>query len=107
MCTYGSSDVFLLSVAFGSCSVCDTLMRIYDYDLEAFPSEMQVADYMRLALYCIQELKRFPRNEIDIVDGHNYLVYRVAQFIENNGNLEPQKLAEALFAQGYLKERDE
>lgn len=47
---YGSMyDIFLAELSYGSCSVCDTLMR-------AAESEERVDDFMRIALYFIQHM---------------------------------------------------
>lgn len=41
---------------YGSCSGCDTLLRISEYD-DGLPTEEQVDDYMQLCLNLIQKLK--------------------------------------------------
>lgn len=43
-------------VSYGSCSGCDTLMSIRDYEDDA-PTEQQVKDYMTLALHILQNIK--------------------------------------------------
>ena len=49
--TEGSkNDIFLSYLRYGSCSVCDTLMR-------AAESEERVEDQMRIALHFIQNMK--------------------------------------------------
>ena len=49
--TEGSkNDIFLSYLRYGSCSVCDTLMR-------AAESEERVEDQMRIALHFIQDIK--------------------------------------------------
>ena len=49
--TEGSkNDIFLSYLRYGSCSVCDTLMR-------AAESEERVEDLMRIALHFIQNMK--------------------------------------------------
>lgn len=40
-------------VEYGSCSGCDTLQGIHNYD-EGIPSESQVKDYMELCLHLLQ-----------------------------------------------------
>lgn len=45
-----------VTVAYGSCSGCDTLQAICDYDDDP-PTEQQVKDYMTLALHIVQGLK--------------------------------------------------
>ena len=39
---------------YGSCSFCDSLIAICDWDYEKKPSEEQLIDYMQLALNIIQ-----------------------------------------------------
>ena len=41
---------------YGSCSGCDTLLSISDYDEEK-PNEEQIKDYMTLALHLLQKCK--------------------------------------------------
>jgi len=41
---------------YGSCSGCDTLQGIHNYD-DRMPSDEQVRDYMTLSLHLIQQLK--------------------------------------------------
>lgn len=50
-------DYVMTNTYYGSCSGCDTLQAIsnYDYDL---PTEEQVKEYMTLALHLVQKLKR-------------------------------------------------
>jgi hypothetical protein len=58
---YQPSDYWYVKVAYGSCSVCDTLQSIrYDYsdDTSDAPSEKQVEAYMTLALHIVQGLKK-------------------------------------------------
>lgn len=42
------------SVYYGSCSVCDTLQSIHQYD-DDLPNEQQVKDYMTLRLHLLQK----------------------------------------------------
>lgn len=46
---------------YGSCSGCDTLQAIWDWNYDALPDEKpdenQVKDYMQLALHLLQKLK--------------------------------------------------
>lgn len=44
-------------VEYGSCSGCDTLLRINRYDTDELPDENQVQDYMTLCLHLIQHCK--------------------------------------------------
>ena len=50
-------DYVMTYTYYGSCSGCDTLQAIsnYDYDL---PTDEQVKEYMTLALHLVQKLKR-------------------------------------------------
>ena len=50
-------DYVMTDTYYGSCSGCDTLQAIseYDYDL---PTDEQVKEYMTLALHLVQKLKR-------------------------------------------------
>jgi len=49
-------DYLITHVYYGSCSGCDTLQAIHNYD-DGLPSESQVRDYMMLALHLIQNMK--------------------------------------------------
>ena len=49
-------------VYYGSCSGCDTLQSIHQYD-EGLPSEGQVEDYMELFLHILQRCKYFVDDE--------------------------------------------
>jgi hypothetical protein len=49
---------------YGSCTGCDTLKRIKNFD-EGKPSEEQVEDYMTLCLHLVQKMKKLnEENEI-------------------------------------------
>ena len=54
-----TNETFYTSVAYGSCSGCDTLQAIQGYDLEELPNEEQVEDYMKLSLDILQKINRF------------------------------------------------
>ena len=54
-----TNETFYTSVAYGSCSGCDTLQAIQEYGLEEFPNEEQVEDYMKLSLDILQSINRF------------------------------------------------
>lgn len=54
---YQPHDYWYVKVGYGSCSGCDTLQAIRNYDDEP-PTESQVADYMTLALHIVQGLKK-------------------------------------------------
>lgn len=56
---YQPDDYWYAKVGYGSCSGCDTLQSIRDYD-DGKPTEEQVADYMTLALHIVQGLKEMP-----------------------------------------------
>jgi mRNA-degrading endonuclease HigB of HigAB toxin-antitoxin module len=42
---------------YGSCSGCDTLLAILDYNYDEKPNEQQVEDLMQLALHLLQRCK--------------------------------------------------
>lgn len=44
-------------ICYGSCSGCDTLLAILDYDYDEKPNEEQVEDLMQLALHLLQRCK--------------------------------------------------
>ena len=54
-----TNETFYTSVAYGSCSGCDTLQAIQGCDLEELPNEEQVEDYMKLSLDILQSINRF------------------------------------------------
>jgi hypothetical protein len=54
---YQPSDYFYVKVRYGSCSGCDTLQGIREYQ-ETPPREDQIKDYMTLALHIVQGLKK-------------------------------------------------
>jgi len=54
--SYQPSVYWYTMVDYGSCSGCDTLQSICNYDDEA-PSASQVADYMTLALHIVQKMR--------------------------------------------------
>lgn len=47
-------DYIYTSVSYGSCSCCDTLMNILDYDYYKLPDDEQVSDLMTLCLHLFQ-----------------------------------------------------
>lgn len=53
---YQPSDYWYVKVGYGSCSGCDTLEGIREYDREP-PREDQIDQYMTLALHIVQGLK--------------------------------------------------
>jgi len=54
---YQPNTYWYVRVSYGSCSGCDTLEGIREYDDDP-PNEEQVKDYMTLALHIIQGLKQ-------------------------------------------------
>lgn len=54
---YQPSTYWYVKVGYGSCSGCDTLESIRNYDSGA-PSDSQVSEYMTLALHVVQGLKQ-------------------------------------------------
>lgn len=54
---YQPSDYWAVFVSYGSCSGCDTLQAIRDYENDT-PTEDQVSQYMTLALHIVQGLKK-------------------------------------------------
>lgn len=54
---YQPSTYWYVKVGYGSCSGCDTLEAIRDFDDEA-PSAKQVDEYLTLALHVVQGLKK-------------------------------------------------
>lgn len=55
-------DTFYTSVYYGSCSGCDTLLRINEYSTNEKPTKEQVKDYMILSLHLIQNINTFKEN---------------------------------------------
>lgn len=54
---YQPSGYWYVKMSYGSCSGCDTLMRIRGYSDEP-PTEQQIDDYMTLALHIVQRIKK-------------------------------------------------
>lgn len=48
-------DYVYTSVNYGSCSGCDTIQGIHQYDYDEFPDEDQVKDYMSLCLHLLEK----------------------------------------------------
>ena len=49
---------------YGSCSGCDTLQSIHDYDTDEKPDEEQIKDYMLLSLHIVENIRYLiPREE--------------------------------------------
>jgi len=49
-------DYIITNTYYGSCSGCDTLQGISNYD-DGLPNEEQVSEYMTLALHLVQKMK--------------------------------------------------
>ena len=49
-------DYIMTNTYYGSCSGCDTLLRICNYE-DDLPTDEQVKEYMTLALHLVQKLK--------------------------------------------------
>lgn len=54
---YQPNKYWIVSVDYGSCSGCDTLDRIRNYE-DGKPSDSQIEDYMTLSLHIIQKIKK-------------------------------------------------
>jgi hypothetical protein len=54
---YQPNDYWVVKVFYGSCSGCDTLQGIRDYEDDP-PNPEQVKDYMALALHIVQGLEQ-------------------------------------------------
>lgn len=54
---YQPHEYYHVFVDYGSCSGCDTLERIRDYDRDV-PTEEQIKEYMTLALHIVQKIKK-------------------------------------------------
>lgn len=52
------TDYMYTYVDYGSCSGCDTLMGIQDYNLDKYPTENQIKDYTTLLLHLLQRATR-------------------------------------------------
>jgi len=50
------SVYWCITLAYGSCSSCDTLQRIRDFS-DTNPTEEQIDGYMTLMLHCVQSMK--------------------------------------------------
>lgn len=58
------SDTYYTSVEYGSCSGCDTLLRISNFTY-GLPTEQQVQEYLILCLHMVQRIKRFGEEKDD------------------------------------------
>lgn len=59
-------DYIYTSNHYGSCSGCDTLKSIHEYNTDEYPSEEQIKDYMSLSLHLIQNFRMMKNNESEI-----------------------------------------
>lgn len=55
--TYQPHNYIMLHCSYGSCSGCDTLMDINEYEYENLLTDEQVKDYMTLSLHLLQSAK--------------------------------------------------
>lgn len=60
----GIENYLMTHTYYGSCSGCDTLQGINAYD-SGLPTELQVKEYMTLALHLVQKLKPLGRYQDD------------------------------------------
>ena len=51
-------DYYFTHTYYGSCSGCDTLMGICDYEEDINPNEDQLKEYMTLCLHIVQKTKK-------------------------------------------------
>lgn len=51
-------NIYKGEVSYGSCSVCDTLISIHNYELDDFPDSEQIEEYMNLCLYILESFKK-------------------------------------------------
>ncbi len=62
-CAYqpNEDETFYTVISYGSCSICDTLTSILDYNRNYgdLPCEQQIKDYMTLCLNMVQNIKCF------------------------------------------------
>lgn len=59
-----SEDEYVVTnTYYGSCSGCDTLMAIQDYDNDKLPSKEQIKEYMLLSLHILQKCKMLYKEE--------------------------------------------
>lgn len=56
------ADYVMTNTYYGSCSGCDTLQAIWNYE-DGLPTEEQVKQYMTLALHLVQKLKWLGESE--------------------------------------------
>lgn len=61
---YQPDEYWYVKVGYGSCSGCDTLQAICNYE-DGKPSDEQVSEYMTLALHIIQGMRKMGRHDCD------------------------------------------
>lgn len=59
------NQTYYTTVYYGSCSGCDTLQAIHEYDYDEVPNKEQLEDYMTLALHLIQHIKCFGESDLE------------------------------------------
>ncbi|MBO7695925.1 MAG: hypothetical protein J6T10_25105 [Methanobrevibacter sp.] len=64
VCQPNIEDYVYTDTYYGSCSYCDTLQRIHNYE-DGYPNEEQINSYMQLALNLLQKCKYFEEEESD------------------------------------------
>lgn len=58
----GTYDYIYTSVDYGSCSGCDTLLRVNRYEFENLPDDEQVKDFMSLFMHLFQNFHTMKDN---------------------------------------------
>lgn len=56
-------DYYYTHNYYGSCSGCDTLLSLLEWDDEALPTKSQVDGYMELALHLLQKFKNLKEED--------------------------------------------
>lgn len=56
-------DYYYTHNYYGSCSGCDTLLSILEWDDEALPTDSQVEEYMSLCLHLLQRFNKFKEED--------------------------------------------
>lgn len=59
----GVEDYYYTHNYYGSCSGCDTLLSILEWDDEALPTDSQVEEYMSLCLHLLQRFNKFKEED--------------------------------------------
>jgi hypothetical protein len=58
-----AEDYIVTDTYYGSCAGCDTLQGICDYESDTFPNEVQLNNYMTLALHLVQKMHWLSGND--------------------------------------------